>query len=212
MPQDGDCLRRHLGRAFGLRPLKMAKNWNNFYLDNSVHLVTGTVHQWQPMLLQPEITEIVYGEINSQSDDFGIVVVAYVIMPEHFHLLVYSTFGIHIKSFLQSARRAISGKAKILIENNRVEFRSYCRRNNININAFYELTAGKSNFRFWKEKPRVIVILNTKNIAGKIDYLHNNPVRRGLVKYPDQWQHSSFGQMVEGKGMASGCHLGQIPS
>jgi len=190
----------------------MAKNWKNYYLDNAVHHVTGTVHQWQPILLYPEIVESVYEEFNRKASDFSISLMAYVLMPEHFHLLIRSAAGAQIKSFLQSARRSISGKAKIVIESNHYKLRRYCQNRGVDIQSFYELTAGKSQFRFWKEKPRVVAILNAQDIGRKIDYIHNNPVRRGLVEYPNQWPHSSFMTIVEGKAMASGCHLSQIPS
>jgi hypothetical protein len=133
-------------------------------------------------------------------------------MPEHFHLLVYSKTGVLIQKFLQTARRSISAEAKYVIERNDNGLRDYCRRHNIDIGEFYEFTAGKSQFRFWKEKPRVIAVLDKKAISKKLDYIHNNPVRRGLVEYPAQWQHSSYHNIVEGKTMALGCHLGQIPS
>jgi REP element-mobilizing transposase RayT len=134
----------------------MAKNWRNIYLDNTVHLITGTVHQWQPVILYPEITKIMYDKFNEKSLDYETAIIAYVLMPEHFHLLIYSATGTKAKGFLQGARRAISGEAKHFIERYDDSFCDYCRNNNVDIKAFYELTAGKSQFRFWKDRKSVV--------------------------------------------------------
>ncbi|NLI15938.1 MAG: hypothetical protein GX409_06615 [candidate division Zixibacteria bacterium] len=124
---------------------------------------------------------MMYDKFNDKSQDFETSIIAYVLMPEHFHLLVHSKTGLRIQGFLQSARQSISGEAKHIIEIGNDSFRDYCRNNNIDSKAFYELTAGKSQFRFWKEKPRVIALVDKADIGNKVDYIHNNPVRRGWL-------------------------------
>ena len=47
-------------------------------------------------------------------------------------------------------------------------------------------------FRFWQEGPGYDRNLTRPAMAlAAIDYLHNNPVRRGLVKEPLDWKWSS---------------------
>jgi putative transposase len=170
----------------------MAKNWKNFYIDNAVHHITGTVQGWQPILLLPEILNIFYLDCNHLIIRWEIKLYAYVIMPEHFHLLAQCGQGINIMRFIQGVRRSVSGRARHLIEKPDSNFRKLCAGQGVNVEAFYQKTAGKSEFRFWKEKPRVIPLVKNRDIKQKLDYIHNNPVRRNLCKEPGNWVHSSF--------------------
>jgi len=167
----------------------MAKNWKNYYTDNAVHHLTGTVHQWQPILNYPPIAQILMDEISMKSERWNVKIWGYVIMPEHFHLLAQSSKGIYIQKFLHGFRRSISGKIKKMIANSDDWLKSYCVDNNIEIESFYKKTAGKSIFRFWKEKPRIFPISDEKEIEKKLRYLLNNPVRRGLVKKSSEWKY-----------------------
>jgi len=104
-------------------------------------------------------------------------------MPEHVHLLVYPlTQNYTISSFLKTLKQSVARRSKhYLKENNR--------------NWLDKLTVRQGNrevFRFWQAGPGY-----DRNITGKdelfekIRYMHNNPVRRGLVQNPDEWKWSS---------------------
>jgi REP element-mobilizing transposase RayT len=112
-------------------------------------------------------------------------------MPEHFHLLATGEKGKNIEKFTHGFRRSVSGEArKIIIENDEA-FQAYCRTKKVNCRSFYFKTAGKSDFRFWKEKPRIFPMDREKDILRIMQYIHNNPSRRGLVENNVDWQHSS---------------------
>ncbi len=170
----------------------MTHDWKNFYLDYYIHHVTGTVHQWQPILLSPQITELYYQEYLRLAKSIEIWTLGYVIMPEHFHLLITADSGDKILRFLHGFRRSLSGKARRMVESTNSEIIEYCRLNAVDIAKFYAKTAGKSNFRFWKEKPRVFPMNSPEAIQQKLDYIHMNPVRRGLVDLAENWPHSSI--------------------
>lgn len=176
---------------------KMGENWKNHYIDHAVHHVTGTVHGWQPVLLYPDILSIFEEEFNKMTKRWSVDITGFVIMPEHFHLLLQSNQGNNVMRFIQGGRRYISGRVRKLIEANNNSFRSFCFSNDIDLSAIYSKTSGKSAFRFWKEKPRVFPLSKEVDIKRKLDYIHNNPVRRGLVKSPGEWEYSSFGYYAD---------------
>jgi REP-associated tyrosine transposase len=45
---------------------------------------------------------------------------------------------------------------------------------------------------FWQARGYDRNIRNAKEFDVKIDYIHNNPVKRGLVKRPEDWKWSSY--------------------
>jgi putative transposase len=58
---------------------------------------------------------------------------------------------------------------------------------------------GKQVHRFWQRGGRYDRNLRSvKDIYEKINYIHNNPVRRGLVEKPEDWPWSSSKAWLEG--------------
>jgi len=177
----------------------MAANWKNYYIDYAVHHITGTVHGWQPVLLYPDILSIFIHDFNRMLIRWNVDLFGFVIMPEHFHMLVKSKQARNIMKFIQGGRRSVSGKARRLIEKSEKALNTFCLNHNIDLSVFYSKTGGKSKFRFWKEKPRVFPICKEIDLLKKLDYIHNNPVRRGLVNSPEDWEYSSLGYYCGGK-------------
>lgn len=177
----------------------MNRSWKNYYTDNAVHHVTGTVHCWQKALLYPEILSIFSLDFNRMAIRWKVSILGFVIMPEHFHMLLQCESAEHVKKFIQGGRRSVSGRVRHFLESDDRAFKAYCLKNEIDQSIFYSGTAGKSTFRFWKEKPRVFPISKENDLKKKLDYIHNNPVRRGLVKTPEEWEYSSFGYYAYGR-------------
>jgi putative transposase len=177
----------------------MTANWKNYYRDYAVHHVTGTVHGWQQILVFPDVLSIFKCEFNHMLARWDVGIIGFVIMPEHFHMLVQSKQAENIMNFVRGGRRSISGKVRRLLENSENAIDAICLNYNIDLTVFYSKTGGKSKFRDWKEKPRVFPISKEIDIINKLDYIHNNPVRRGLVKSPEEWKYSSFGYYYGGK-------------
>ena len=58
-----------------------------------------------------------------------------------------------------------------------------------------------------KPEPKEIIIAHPKFIQGvdmmvqKIEYIHNNPVKRGFVDLPEHWRSSSASNYSQGVGL-----------
>jgi putative transposase len=109
---------------------------------------------------------------------------AYVIMPEHVHLLIWPRRpDYRIEHILAALKRPVSAKAKKhLTETGNQKW--------LQLLTVREKT--RDVFRFWlpgggwDEN-----ICSERAIEEVIDYIHANPVRRGLVDLPTQWFWSS---------------------
>ena len=91
-------------------------------------------------------------------------------MPEHVHLLVGEPRRSSLSIALQVLKQQTSRKLK-----QRGEVQFWQRR-------YYD-------FNVWSEEKRV----------EKLRYMHRNPVKRGLVEKPEQWQWSSFRHYANGQ-------------
>jgi putative transposase len=113
----------------------------------------------------------------------GFHIWAYVLMPEHVHLLVYpDQRPERMGQFLQHLKEPIARRAV-----------AYLKANAPAWLARLQVREGpRLRHRFWQ--PGVGYDRNITTAAAlraMIDYLHANPVRRGLVDNPEDWEWSS---------------------
>jgi putative transposase len=105
-------------------------------------------------------------------------------MSEHVHLIVYpETVEARVSSFLFAVKRPFSYRVKKDLESS-------------NSSLLDTLTVrqrpGVSTFRFWQEGPCYDRNLRSEQaLAASIDYIHANPVKRGLAACPLEWKWSS---------------------
>jgi putative transposase len=118
-------------------------------------------------VLTDDRVEVVYEEWDAARKALDVQVLAYAIMPDHFHAILWGEQGRSIRRFLQRTQGLTS----------------------------HRLRPGGG---FWKERPRVLPVYSRKVLETKVNYLHANPVRRGLVASPADWVHSSYRQVEQG--------------
>ncbi|MDP8208306.1 MAG: transposase [Candidatus Electryonea clarkiae] len=107
---------------------------------------------------------------------------AYVVMPNHVHMLLYPNGTVEISSILRTIKRPFAYHAlKILSERYPELF------------AKLRVQHGKRIMnRFWQAG-----VGFDRNVFGDdilikaIEYIHNNPVRNKLVEFPEAWKWSS---------------------
>jgi len=56
----------------------------------------------------------------------------------------------------------------------------------------------KSEFQVWQESFHPKELLTEEILQQKVDYIHMNPVRKGLVDKPEDWKYSSAGYYATG--------------
>jgi len=115
----------------------------------------------------------------------GFRLVAFVYMPEHVHLLVFPVEPTaRIEQLLFAVKRPFSYRVKQHLEQTGSPL-------------LQQLTVwerpGKQVFRFWQEGPGYDRnIFSRAAVLTAIEYIHNNPVRRGLSPTPGEWKWSSW--------------------
>lgn len=111
------------------------------------------------------------------SDTF--LLFAWVIMPEHVHLLLKP---------LNEAQR-VDRILWALKRNFAIEIIGRWRE--LRAPILKRLTGPDSRVRFWQRGGYDRRIFSQDEFGEKVDYIHANPVRRGLVKSPGDWMWSS---------------------
>jgi len=67
------------------------------------------------------------------------------------------------------------------------------------IQALKQSVARRSGGRLWQERYHDFSVWNHDKIGEKLDYMHRNPVVRGLVHSPEHWRWSSCVHYLTGQ-------------
>ena len=128
--------------------------------------------------------------------------VAFVYMPEHVHLLVAPGSGASsVSQLLRAIKRPFSYRIKQLLE---------LSKSTLLDQLTIRQRPGVETFRYWQEGPGYDRNLaHGQTLLAAIDYIHLNPVRRGMVDHSVDWNWSSA-RWYAGLPPKSGLRLPQI--
>ena len=152
--------------------------------DNPAYYLTSVAHNRLPIFRTDEVKQVVTAAFDEARKSGGIMLFAYVIMPDHTHLLSDSSREIRdVLRFINgiSARRVINflkegGFAQSLAKLRIAE------------------QADTQKYSVYQHHPNAIRITGEDALLQKANYIHLNPVRAGLVDHPDDYLFSSARQ------------------
>ena len=133
------------------------------------HFITFSCYRQLPFLGSPGARDICQSAIEQFRVQYEFSVIAYVVMPEHVHLLVSEPKNGPLASAVQAIKQSVSRK---LIGN---------------------------RDRFWQDRYYDFNVWSLPKQKEKMKYIHRNPVRRGLVERPEDWAWSSFRNYLTGE-------------
>jgi REP element-mobilizing transposase RayT len=141
---------------------------------------TATINQWQKLLLQHTYKEIVVSSLEYLSGAGKIDVYAFVIMPNHIHL-IWKTNELNGRETAQGS----------FLKYTAHEFRKKLRKEGKL--ALYKVDAENKKHEFWQRDSLAIHLYSRKVAFQKLKYIHNNPLAEHwqLVKDPCDYKYSS---------------------
>ena len=155
----------------------MTRKWSNLNLPGALHYVTGNVLNRIQIFRQGRCCLEFFKILKELLNQWPCKLITYVIMPDHFHLIVNPRDG-EIQAFC-GALKSLSAKALIdLTDDNRFRREQPDKDGSIH--------------QFWQESFKAIPLWSGWMIWQKINYIHNNPLRAKLVKSAKDYQWSSF--------------------
>jgi len=164
-------------------PVAMWHNLKRYYGAGDLHFITCSCYGRQPLLDTAHRRDLLLTVLEQVRERYQFVVVGYVVMPEHIHLLIGEPQEKTPSTVMQAlklgfARRVIAEEHRQSSLTLGVRHFSCLSRSgpqHIWQKRFYD-------FNVWTEQKRI----------EKLRYMHRNPVKRGLVPSPELWRWSSF--------------------
>ena len=150
----------------------MPKGLRRWYGGGDLHYITCSCYQRRPFLGSASRRDLFLKIFEEVRQKYEFHVIGYVVMPEHIHLLIGEPDDGSIAVIMQVLKQRVSHQC----------LSGDCSGSGQN-------TAPPV---FWLPRSYDFNVFSKKKVAEKLDYIHWNPVKRGLVASPEQWRWSSY--------------------
>jgi len=152
-------------------------------LPGQAHYLTFSCFHNQLFLNKDRTRKWFIDALRNARDKHGFELWAWVIMQEHVHLLLLPRNGVKVNKILTSVKLSVGKTASNWITENAPDFLP--KMIDVQPN-------GKKATRFWQRGGGYDRnICSVEEVYEKINYIHKNPVRRGLVSHSEDWYWSS---------------------
>lgn len=145
----------------------------HYFEDDSIYFLTASTVRKQPFLRQPECKQMLRDNMMILRSLFSMRIDAWVILDNHYHLLVHSPGLGKVSRFIQR----LHGKTAY------------------EINKADNARGRQVWHNYWDS-----LIQNESDYWTRFNYIHLNPVKHGYVNASTKWEFSSFAEILSREG------------
>jgi REP element-mobilizing transposase RayT len=149
------------------------------------HFVTTTVVEWQYIFTTIPCFEIMIESLKYCIKNKGLHLHGYVIMPNHAHYILSTDDRKNLSDVMRDFGTYTSRHLSDLLE----------QEGRFDVLESFQTAAkadGRGNeYKVWQDDFHPIALESEHFFVQKLNYLHDNPVRKGYVDQPEQWRYSS---------------------
>jgi putative transposase len=168
----------------------MAELLKRYYDANDVHFITCSCYKRPPLLNTAPRRELFLTVLEQVRRRCRLVVLGYVVIPEHFHLLISEPQRGDPSAVMHALKMGFA--RRVLAEMTRAQVSKTARPG-------APLVSKNTSHHFWQARFYDFNVWTEHKRIEKLRYIHRNPVERGLVAEPDQWAWSSFRSYAYGE-------------
>jgi putative transposase len=148
----------------------MPTGLQRFQQTGKFHFLTFSCYHRQPFLQSPQAKDITLQLLEDTRKQQGLAIAAYALMPEHVHLLTNEPSTRTLATWLQIFKQRTSRALK-----------------------------SPDQKQFWQSRYYDFNVASIEKYIEKVQYIHRNPVTRGLVSKPEDYRWSSFNHYATGE-------------
>ena len=169
------------------------------YKQDACHYVTFQIVYWVDIFSRKEYRDIIVNSLNYCITNKGLNIFAYVIMTNHVHLLISadnSNLSEVIRDFKKNTSRRLLGSIMGGSESRRewmLKLFAHAATKHVR----------NENYQVWTHENHAEEIYSPKFTLQKIKYIHDNPVRAGIVSRPEDYLYSSAVDYSGEKGLVA---------
>ena len=158
------------------------------YGRGDLHFLTFSCYRRLPLLKTMRARNLFVQALGKIREHCKFLLVGYVVMPSHVHLLISET-----------SKATPSLVLKVLKQRTSRDLRRGRRKGPAG-QLRLEFARGERNLtRFWQPRFYDFNVWSAKKVREKLECMHANPVTRKLVSHPKEWPWSSWSYYAKGE-------------
>jgi|SRR5208282_1498750 len=175
----------------------MPAGLKRYYGNHDLHFITFSCYDRLPLLSTPAVRDLFTQELTRVRAEYKFKLVGYVVMLNHVHLLMSEPVKGTPSTVMQMLKQRVSRKIRSRVGDPSSVFESgSC----VLVSLLNK--DGQEGKPFWQERFYDFNVYRSGKVKEKLNYMHANPVIRGLVQHPKDWSWSSWSfYFREGKGL-----------
>jgi len=165
--------------------------------QEKAHFITTTVVDWIDVFTRKSYKDVVIESLNFCLKNKGMILYGYVIMSNHVHLVVQSREG-KLSDLIRDFKKYVAKTVLDKIQNEPESRREWM------LERFKKATETHSrnkNYQLWRYGNHAEEVYSAKFMWSKLDYMHMNPVRAGIVEKASHYLYSSASNYVNNEGL-----------
>ena len=152
--------------------MKYPTEWPQFF--------TATIEQWKHCLKEDRHKDIIINCLQAMVRKGFIELNAYLIMSNHVHF-IWQPLGELTAKKIHSSFTNFTGR----------EIRNSLVTHFPNILQEYKSKNLNREYQVWKRRSLSVELFTEKIFMQKLEYIHDNPVKAGLVRFAEDYRYSS---------------------
>ena len=143
------------------------------YLDNTWYFISASVYRRERLLGGDDPKAMLRDQLKALAIEFGLQISAWVILDNHYHLLIESKTGSDLPRWVGRLHGAVSHT----------------------LNQHAGLRGRRVWDNYWD-----VCMRSEKDYWTRFNYIHHNPVKHGYVSGMEEWKFSSYCWYADHKG------------
>jgi len=155
--------------------------------QDKLHYLTLQVVYWVDIFTRQRYRDIIIDSLKYSQSNKGLEIFAYVIMSNHIHIIVRSNTD-NLSQTIGDIKKFTSKKIINSIKEEPESRREW-------LLFMFERAAKRhkrnKHYQFWTHENHAIHLYSEKFIKERLMYIHDNPVKAGIVEQPEDYIYSS---------------------
>lgn len=156
--------------------------------SEGVYFVTLTVVGWVDVFTRTEQKTVLIESLRYCQKDKGLEIYAYCLMSNHIHMICKAAAEISLPEIMRDFKKFTSKQIIKIIEEEPESRRDWMLK--YFENACDHLKRNQK-YKVWQDGYHAEILYSRKFLFQKLNYIHNNPVKSGIVTKPEHYIYSS---------------------
>ncbi|HEY8935521.1 MAG TPA: transposase [Cyclobacteriaceae bacterium] len=163
------------------------------------YFITFAVEEWVDVFTRQYYKDIIVNSLKHCQQNKGLIIYAWCLMTNHIHLIVGRKGENNIEEIVRDFKKYTSVHICRAIESNDAESRKHWL---LRLFKSAALNSTKHiKYKFWQNEYHPVELFSNEMVDQKLEYVHDNPVKEGIVDKPEDYLYSSARDYAGTKGL-----------